>query len=397
MRHVLGTGVALLGVILATGPGPDGPASALAQEKKGKAPPADKVDPARVDAAIKKGLAYLKGQLGKYGSLNKRRTDELILWTFTHAGVPENDSDFERLFKTVAESPLEWTYNVSLQAMILEEIDRVKHQGRIAQCAQFLIDNQCSNGQWNYGEPDPFAKDVPTGTGKKAVASGSKPKPEKPSAPGTRVKPKVLNTITVKQMKKGPAKGDNSNSQYAALGLRACHDAGVQIPAEVIELAEKWWRDSTSGDGWGYVSKNDPGYGSMTAGAVGALTIYLFIEGHPWLKDKDVTMGIEWLGKNFAVTKNPGPHDGDGGQGGWQYYYLYALERAGIFFGTETMGAHSWYAEGAQYLLSQQKDDGSWMSPGADHAIWDTCFAILFLRRATRPLTDVASEDRKMK
>jgi hypothetical protein len=35
------------------------------------------------------------------------------------------------------------------------------------------------------------------------------------------------------------------------------------------------------------------------------------------------------------------------------------------------------------------------MTAGADHAIWDTCFAILFLRRATRPLRDVASEDRK--
>jgi len=96
------------------------------------------------------------------------------------------------------------------------------------------------------------------------------------------------------------------------------------------------------------------------------------------------------------VTANPGTHDAaDGGQGGWQYYYLYALERAGIFVGTETLGAHEWYAEGAQYLLAQQKDDGSWLSKGADHAIWDTCFAILFLRRATRPLTDVASTDRK--
>jgi imidazoleglycerol-phosphate dehydratase/histidinol-phosphatase len=38
--------------------------------------------------------------------------------------------------------------------------------------------------------------------------------------------------------------------------------------------------------------------------------------------------------------------------------------------------------------------DGSWQSKGADHAIWDTCFAVLFLRRATRPLVDVASVDR---
>jgi hypothetical protein len=367
-----------------------------AQEKKPKAPPSDKVDPARVDAAIKKGLGYLKSQLGHFGNLNKRRSDELILWTFAHAGVPESDPDFEKLLRNVIESRLEWTYNVSLQAMILEELDRVKYQGRIAQCAQFLIDNQCANGQWSYGEVDVYAQDVPTGgPSKKAVASpGGK---AKPSASGTRTKPKVVNTMTVKQMKRGPARGDNSNSQYAALGLRACHDAGIVLPTDGVELAEKWWRDGTSGDGWGYLSKNDAGYGSMSAGAVGALTIYLYIQGKQWMKDKDVVSGMEWLGKNFTVAENPGPHDADGGQGGWQYYYLYALERAGIFFGSETVGAHEWYPEGAQYLLGAQAADGSWMSKGADHAIWDTCFAILFLRRATRPLIDVASVDPKSK
>ena len=384
MRSVLG----LLFAMVLISPG-------LAQEKKGKAAGAEKIDPVKVDSAIKKGLAYLKSQLSKFGTLNKRRSDELILWTFTHGGVPETDPDFERLLKTVTESKLEWTYNVSLQAMILEELDRVKYQGRIGQCAQFLVDNQCLNGQWSYGEVDPFAQDVPTGTGKKAVASsGGK---TKPGVPGQRIKPKVFNSITIKSMKKGPARGDNSNAQYAALGLRACHDAGVVIPPETIEPAEKWWREGTTGEGWGYLNKGDSGYGSMTAGAVGALTIYQFIQGKQWMKDKDVVAGMDWLGKNFTVTQNPGPHDADGGQNGWQYYYLYALERAGIFYGTEMLGAHEWYVEGAQYLLGEQSAEGGWTSKGTNHAIWDTCFAILFLRRATRPLTDVASFDPKLK
>jgi hypothetical protein len=364
----------------------------LAQDKK-PAPP--KVDPAKVDQAIRKGVEYLKGQLGKYGNLNKRRSEELILWTFTHAGVAETDPDFEKLFKTVTEGPLEWTYNVALQAMILEELDRVKYQGRIAQCAQFLVDNQCKNGQWSYGEPDLYAKDTPTGgASPKAVASGGGKAPKAGTSPGMRTKPKVVRHLAVKQMKTGPATGDNSNSQYAALGLRACHDAGIDLPVEGVQLAEKWWRDSTPSGGWDYHKGNDP-YGSMTAGAVGALTIYLFIQGKPWMKDKEVVAGLDWMGKSFAVDKNPGGVEDGGGQNGWQYYWLYAVERGGIFFGTEEMGAHEWYVEGAKYLLGEQKPDGSWQSKGADHAIWDTCFAILFLRRATRPLTDVASVDLK--
>ena len=360
-----------------------------AQDKKG--PP--KVDQVRVDDAIRKGVAFLKGQIGKYGTINKRRSEELILWTLIHAGLPESDPDVEKLLKTVLETPLEWTYNASLQAMILEELDRVKYQGRIQQCAQFLVDNQCKNGQWSYGEPDLFAKDTPTG-GAKAVASGGCSKAPKPGS--TRTKPKVTRKVPIKQMKTGPAAGDNSNSQYAALGLRACHDAGIVLLTEVVELAEKWWRESTPSGGWDYHKGNGP-YGSMTAGAVGGLTIYLYMQNKPWMKDKEVVAGLDWMGKAFTVDKNPGNVEDAGTQGGWQYYWLYAVERAGIFYGTETIGGHEWYVEGAKYLLGEQKADGSWQSKGADHGIWDTCFAVLFLRRATRPLMDVASVDRVKK
>ena len=72
--------MALLFALLAAAP-------AATQDKK-KPAAADKVDPVKVDGAIKKGLAYLKGQIGKYGTINKRRSEELILWTFTHGGVP---------------------------------------------------------------------------------------------------------------------------------------------------------------------------------------------------------------------------------------------------------------------------------------------------------------------
>ena len=55
--------------------------------------------------------------------------------------------------------------------------------------------------------------------------------------------------------------------------------------------------------------------------------------------------------------------------------------------------------EGAEAILGAQRPDGSWIAPlphgdrsEVTNATWDTCFAILFLKRATRPL-DVASTD----
>jgi hypothetical protein len=71
-----------------------------------------------------------------------------------------------------------------------------------------------------------------------------------------------------------------------------------------------------------------------------------------------------------------------------------------LLCGVETMGGHKWYPEGVQFLLQQQRADGSWLGPVPHgdrpvelNSVWDSCFAILFLKRATRPL-DVASSDR---
>ena len=73
-------------------------------------------------------------------------------------------------------------------------------------------------------------------------------------------------------------------------------------------------------------------------------------------------------------------------------YYLYALERAMILTGNERLGTRTWYADGAKLLLETQKPDGSWALDDWGKDTWDTCFALLFLKRSTRPL--VASTDR---
>ena len=109
------------------------------------------VDQAKIDAAIKKGIEFLRTAPSPGHAHSKaKHCDELILFTFVHAGVPESDPKFLALFNRVLKDPLGQTYKVSLEAMALEEIQRVKYGPRIAQCAQFLVDNQCQNGQWSY-------------------------------------------------------------------------------------------------------------------------------------------------------------------------------------------------------------------------------------------------------
>src|SRR5262249_55177834 len=160
--------------------------------------------------------------------------------TLIHAGASEKS--YKDMLQRCIDRKLEHTYKVALHAMCLEELDATRYQGRIAQCAQFLVDCQASNGQWSYGSPTP-APPIPFET-KVASDDAKKKKSDVREFGGeAREHKRPKNAIFVKQTRTVGDKGDNSNSQYAALGLRACFDANVRIPDEVIMRARKWWED----------------------------------------------------------------------------------------------------------------------------------------------------------
>ncbi len=369
----------------------------------------------RVDEAIRKGVAWLRTvplpAEGKAG-----RDAEIVLLAIIHGGATETDPRAQEILKHLLESELDQTYNVSLQAMCLEELDRAKYQMRIYQCAQFLVDNMHENGRWSYGSPSPFVKQIPS------PAPGSTPSKSSVRSfePASGGKPAVKRKLPVRKMVPGAAGGgDNSNSQYAALGLRACHDAGIVIPRDLLEKARKSWLDTQheAGTGkavatgaavprgWCYSKGGEQAdkcalggepYPSMTAGAVSALVIYDGLLGVDAKKDRAVRDGMAWLASHWSVTENaPTPETGGPQKDTrtWLSYYLYALERAGMLCEAAKIGDHDWYREGATFLLEKQRPDGSWRLLSNDTSPpCDTAFAILFLKRATRPM--VASTDR---
>jgi hypothetical protein len=376
-------------------------ALAILQGAVAVASPQSGVGQTEIDQAIVRGLQSLQGAPSTAGGIGSN-CDELILLAMIHGG--SSPKMYEPVLKNVLAAPLEWTYKVSLLAMCLEELDPTLYQSRIAQCAQFLVDSQAKNGQWSYGRPTDATKDIkldePPPPARKDVAT--KASTVREFGTPVREHKRPVRSIPVKASRPPPYEiGDNSNSQYAALGLRACFDANIKLPEEVLQLGRRWWVESQFPDenggkagkdavstgaaqttrvqGWNYTKPGDVGqnpYHAMTAGAVGASVIYDYMLRHDWKKDAVTVAGVNWLAKHWSVDTN--------------YYYLYALERAGMLFGTEKIGDHDWYWEGAAVIVKDQNPDGSWgHREKKEENTWDTCFAILFLKKATRAIASV--------
>ncbi|MDR3623014.1 MAG: DUF4159 domain-containing protein [Paludisphaera borealis] len=189
---------------------------------------------------------------------------------------------------------------------------------------------------------------------------------------------------------------DNSNSQYALLGLHAASEVGAAVNPEVWNLARSYWQGAQQADGgWGYHYRDQHSTASMTAAGVSSLVITGLrryqgaehIEGgtiHNCGKGGDninLGRGINWLANNFSVGQNFGL-----GQQ-WRHYYLYGLERAGRLAGLRFFGEHDWYREGAEKLVHEQdRLSGFWRGGGGESPLLATSFALLFLSKGRAPV-----------
>lgn len=206
----------------------------------------------------------------------------------------------------------------------------------------------------------------------------------------------------------GPSKEwDNSNTQYALLGLYGAQLCGIEISPQIWTASAAHWlmidvRDGDAGQaqivahkdvgkrtratggkiqpkGWGY---RDAGpTGSMTTAGISALSLCasaLRMQKKGGTKllneiDADIRSGLYWLQLNFSARQNP--RGGDS----WHLYYLYGLERACELNHVALLGERDWYFEGSVQLLGNQAEDG-------DFGGWvETAFGLLFLKKASLP------------
>ncbi|MDF1660929.1 MAG: hypothetical protein P1V97_04125 [Planctomycetota bacterium] len=137
--------------------------------------------------------------------------------------------------------------------------------------------------------------------------------------------------------------------------------------------------------GMAHMFKANP---SMTAASMAIVIILksLLEKTSPWKKyrkavNQAIRDGAAYLAHNWTLEDTGHP-----------YYYLYGLERVGVLTGCHKFAGHDWYNEGGKKILGAQSANGAWGSdnPVANggiaqtpNAVPQTCFAILFLAKAT--------------
>lgn len=209
----------------------------------------------------------------------------------------------------------------------------------------------------------------------------------------------------------GPStRGDNSNSQFALLGLYEAEQAGIEIQEATWQRALQYWLSCQRDDGaWGYYkdSEGEPpaaSTGSMTCAGIGAVAMAAgrLHEGDarvvgqsvqccgPQQDDSPIQRALQWLGVRFTVHANPGPAGSrlNLSRAGL-FYYLYGIERVGRLTGHRFIGRHDWYREGAEMLVEQQdRLTGYWVGQGhgEDDPLIATSLALLFLSKGRRPV-----------
>lgn len=279
----------------------------------------------------------------------------LVTLALLNSGVPPEDEAMRRAINWIKspENDPRQTYDISLAIMALVASGDPTVKGKISRLTDRLVEYQrrgADGGNWGYQGDD--------------------------------------------------GRWDNSNTQFAILGLREAYYAGTPVSREVWQRSRDHFLrvqagsvEAANGAGWGYIT-GDP-TGSMTVAGIASLTIINSIlqedldvspdgvmdccSDKPDPVQQSIEAGIRWLSRHFRIRSNPGTEL-------WPLYYLYGLERAGRFTGQRFFGEHDWYREGAEFLTSSQSvREGVWITRQED-AIVGTSLALLFLSKGLSPV-----------
>ena len=324
---------------------------------------------AEVARAIERGLDFLKRSQGDDGSWQFHFMHEHQLGMTALAGlallengVPADDPAVAGARKAVENLSIRsnQTYDLALAILFLSRegsIRRGVRDERLSLLAARLAGGS-HGGIWNYTVPMEV-------DGSRRTSSLENRGPRRTKG-RRRIEPE--------------GEGDNSNTQFALLGLWAAgrHEFDAD-PA--LEAIDSHFRSTQQSDGrWSYRMGREGSPAMSCAGLMGLA----IAAARPSLAERQTARS-----RGAALAADPVfqaalqavTDDAKEINDGSDIYYLWSLERVCVALGLRTLGGFDWYARGAKILLGQQHRDGSW--PRGQWGVYpNTCLALLFLRKA---------------
>jgi hypothetical protein len=377
----------------------------------------------RIQASIERGVAYLKGKFDR----DDFRTPYTIYphgdtgvgalagLTMLECGVAKNDPVIVRVANRVRKDGpvMQRTYSLSLSILFLDRLEDKADEGLIRDMCLTLVAGQTTAGGWSYMCPrlTPADRDalMLALRGQGAVPVAALPK---------------------------TGGETNSNTQFAVLGLWMARKHKLPVEQALQRVADRF-RSQQAGDGsWGYTTGRHIFRDSMTCAGLLAVGVGRGLDKTPEkgaggkTSDPAIEKGLRFLTASLQRLKPTEKQTREDriresqrldeltakwpavtneerqeifkripGQLAWRgalvdaeamgdLYFLWSIERVAVLYDLKTFGEFDWYTWGSEMLLSNQQPDGGWREriPG----IPDTCFALLFLRRANliKDLTD---------
>jgi hypothetical protein len=334
-----------------------------------------------ITAARARGVKYLKSKQKKDGSWefsgHEVGISALCTVALIENGVDLTDPVVQDGYEFVKKKAKDQknTYDLALIIVMLQRMGDRRDRPLIRTMAARLIAGQLDSGGWHYTCPG-AELDV------EKVMKNAGPKPKS-------------------------GFGDNSCTQFAVLGLWVASRTGIDIEKTLQRVRERFEENQTEDGGWSY-AKDPKLPKQVSSPPMTGAGLFCLAVARAWqLRDAQ-----KETGKKESARDKPQESTGSGAGSGRQTllddatfarglkrtgefaggigpgagrYFLWSVERVGVLLGLDKIGDSPWFPVGANALLKDQKEDGSWPTawPDTDSAgLSDTCFALLFLRRA---------------
>jgi hypothetical protein len=403
MRKVLLAGLVALGVVAGETPARAG-------------------DPQAVTRAVERGVAALRSMQAANGSWPHDAgldasigagATALAGLTLLECGAAADDKAVVAAARYVRQEGIrcDYVYGLSTALLFLDRLGDPADVPLIESMAVRLLAGQLRDGGWRYTTPPISADEVrrleALGRGRPPATRDREPADGK--RPTRTLSPEIqrqLDLLARAGPPKTPTVSDNSNTQFAALALWAARRHGMPV-GKALEGVEARFRSTQDpGGGWCYfepAAVGAPDYKpapsprdivpspTMTcAGVLGLSLAYAADtggEGEAKDRPRDIA-GDKALAKALTVLSTAVGHPAGDRRDvpipkadGASFYFLWSLARACVALDLPALNKKDWYAWGAEVLLANQQGDGSWRGNYAETGA-DTCFALLFLKRA---------------